>query len=1353
MTLLDAAPQAPAAPPAPVPQWRARVVAVCLALVTLAFLQDPGRIAADTKLDLTVNPWGFLGRALHLWDGEGFFGQLQNQSYGYLWPMGPFFGVGQAIGLPDWVVQRLWWSLVLVAAFLGMYLLVRALRVGAGWPQILAGLAYALAVRPQSAIGAISVEVWPMALAPWVLLPLVRGARQGNVVRAAALSALAVTTAGGVNAVAAGAVLPLAVWWLITLNPGPRRRRLAAWWVGLTGLAILWWLIPLVLLGKYSPPFLDWIESAEFTTSITDPTSVLRGADHWIAYLGSASDWTAGWLLASNSVLVLATGVVAAAGLAGLAMRSLPHRAFLVGATIAGLVLVTAGHTGAMSGLGSDLVQQFLDRSGAPLRNVHKFDLVLRLPLTIAFCHLLTWLWPSGPRPRWKVGLVALLVGSLILSWWPALTGQLARGRTYSAVAESWREAAFWLNKRGEPGRALIVPGASFAEFTWGRTGDEPLQAYGGYPWGIRDAVPLSSAGNIRALDAVEARLESGTGSPGLSQYLERMGVRYLVVRNDLAVTAQAPPALRVHMALANSPGFSRVAWFGDLMAGSGTVATDEGTEVTYPAVEIYEVTPSNNAPDPRVLMRPAQATVDVDGGPEALLPLADAGGLGNRPVVVTDDPYAQPLAAADLVVTDTDRRREITFGYMRDQESATMTAQQPYVQDRPVHDYRVVGEDGRTVAIPALQFDVSSSASDVSAGWRVPRGAMPAAALDGSLETYWRPGDLDEEQTFWQVTYPQPIDVGATLRIALLDQPGSATRAVPVQVTTEAGSVSTEATNAAGWQEVSAPAGRTTWVRIDIGGGGKAQLRGIREVDLPGREVNRLQLPAAQPGAGVLLSARPGDTSECAVRDDLRVCSDAFSAFSQDRTGLHRTVELASPLTTTPRILVAVRDAAKVSAELNALSDVSVQATSTRTRGVEGSARAAFDRSIATAWQAAADDEEPALTITLPEQRTVRGLRLVNRPGLNASSPLKVRVSAGDRQFSGYTDNRGLFRFDPVTTNRIRITFVTANQVRSRSALGETILPVGVSEVALIGADDLRQPVPDDALVTLPCGTGPDIEVDGHLAMQTSVTGRVEQFRDGALLAAEPCGSGLDLAAGKHELDVVSSQTFQPMTAFFPPPGYLGPTGRPVSPEVTTWDDTHRVLQVAAAAEPRVLEVTENFNPGWTATAGGKSLQPVRVDGWKQAYVLPAGVGGEVTLEFAPDAGYRAGLLAGLLAVLAVVVLAVRPPRQPQLPAVGSRALPRVTAALIAVGVTLTLGLPGLAVLLVAALALRRASLPAVAFLGVMVAVVVAVVAGVRPEGWPSVVEGCALALAWAAVLRSGGASTPAPVVPPAHN
>ncbi len=778
-------------PPPPAPAWRARVLATCLALVTLAFLQDPGRVAADTKLDLTVDPWGFLGRSLQLWDPEGFFGQLQNQAYGYLWPMGPFFGIGQSLGIPDWAVQRLWWSLVLVSAFLGMYLLLRALRVGSGWPVLISAVAYALAVRPQSAIGAISVEVWPMAVAPWVLLPLVRGARKGNVVRAAALSALAVTTAGGVNAVAAGAVLPLAVWWLITLQPGPRRRQLALWWSGLTTLAVLWWLVPLVVLGRYSPPFLDWIESASFTTSITDPTTVLRGADHWLAYLGNASMWKAGWMLATQPLFVVATGIVAALGVAGLAMRSLPHRAFLLGGALAGLVLVGIGHTGVFSGLGSEQIQTFLDGAGAPIRNVHKFDLVLRIPLIIAFCHVLTTVWPVGRRPRWRVVVSSAILLALVASWWPALTGQLARGRSYVSVADHWREASEWLNKVADPGRALIIPGASFGQYVWGRTQDEPLQAFGGYPWGIRDAVPLSSAGNIRMLDAVEARLEAGRGSPGLAAYLNRMGVEYLVVRNDLAPSAAAPLPIRIHQALDDSKGLQRVAWFGPIVdiAGSGVTLTDEGLRASYPAVEIYKVESSNAPSDQRLLLRPADTAIEVDGGPEALLPLADVGGLGNRVALLTGDPEAIGLAAATGVVTDTDRRREITFGYMRGNESATLTEDGQYEQLRAVHDYRVSGEAGDTVAEPGLTFDASSSASDVGATWRQPRGATPGAAMDGALDTYWRPGALDEQGSFWEVRYDQPVALGDTLHVALMSRGSKAETVIGLTIETDAGS------------------------------------------------------------------------------------------------------------------------------------------------------------------------------------------------------------------------------------------------------------------------------------------------------------------------------------------------------------------------------------------------------------------------------------------------------------------------------------------------------------------------------------------------------------------------------------
>ena len=52
-----------------------------------------------------------------------------------------------------------------------------------------------------------------------------------------------------------------------------------------------------------------------------------------------------------------------------------------------------------------------------------------------------------------------------------------------------------------------------------------------------------------------------------------------------------------------------------------------------------------------------------------------------------------------------------------------------------------------------------------------------------------------------------------------------------------------------------------------------------------------------------------------------------------------------------------------------------------------------------------------------------------------------------------------------------------------------------------------------------------------------------------------------------------------------------------------------------------------ENANDGWRATLGGRELTPLRVDGWMQGYLLPAGDGGRVTMEFTPNRLYQAGL------------------------------------------------------------------------------------------------------------------------------
>ena len=47
-------------------------------------VQDPGLLVPDTKFDLVQAPADWLARSLHLWDGEGGLGQVQNQAHGYL---------------------------------------------------------------------------------------------------------------------------------------------------------------------------------------------------------------------------------------------------------------------------------------------------------------------------------------------------------------------------------------------------------------------------------------------------------------------------------------------------------------------------------------------------------------------------------------------------------------------------------------------------------------------------------------------------------------------------------------------------------------------------------------------------------------------------------------------------------------------------------------------------------------------------------------------------------------------------------------------------------------------------------------------------------------------------------------------------------------------------------------------------------------------------------------------------------------------------------------------------------------------------------------------------------------------
>src|SRR4051794_9352539 len=114
---------------------RRRSIPLGLALLALALglAQRPGTVVADTKVDLSVAPARFLGHVLSVWSPTSDLGHVFGAQYsGYAFPMAPFFALGDAVGLPVWLVHRLWLGVVLALAAYGVVGLVGALGAGGG---------------------------------------------------------------------------------------------------------------------------------------------------------------------------------------------------------------------------------------------------------------------------------------------------------------------------------------------------------------------------------------------------------------------------------------------------------------------------------------------------------------------------------------------------------------------------------------------------------------------------------------------------------------------------------------------------------------------------------------------------------------------------------------------------------------------------------------------------------------------------------------------------------------------------------------------------------------------------------------------------------------------------------------------------------------------------------------------------------------------------------------------------------------------------------------------------------------------------------------------------------------------
>lgn len=199
-------------------------------MVFVLFLAvDPGRQTFETKLGVTVDPWQFMADLGQLWHDRGGFGGIADQYIGYAFPMLPYYALTDLLGIPVWLAERLWLSLVVSVAFWGALRLAERLGIGSRPSRLLGAVVYALWPVFTIVVGSTSAAALPGAMLPWVLLPLTNERYSARI--AALRSALLIPFMGGVNAATTlAALLPVGLY-LLSRPRGPRQRKLIAWWV------------------------------------------------------------------------------------------------------------------------------------------------------------------------------------------------------------------------------------------------------------------------------------------------------------------------------------------------------------------------------------------------------------------------------------------------------------------------------------------------------------------------------------------------------------------------------------------------------------------------------------------------------------------------------------------------------------------------------------------------------------------------------------------------------------------------------------------------------------------------------------------------------------------------------------------------------------------------------------------------------------------------------------------------------------------------------------------------------------------------------------------------------------------
>lgn len=770
---------------------RTRRTAELGALAALAYLpflaSDPGRISADSKQDLYLDPGALLARATDLWRPQVGAGTVPHQELGYLVPMGPWFWAFDRLGVPDWVAQRLWWGTLTLAAMLGARWLLG--RMGAGRAgALVAALVYGLTPYQLAFTARMSVLLLPWAVLPWLVGATVHATRTRGW-RWPAAAALAGFAAGGVNAssLALVGLAPL-LWVALELvgRADPRRVLAAAGQlVPLAAGLSAWWLVGLRLQAAYGLPVLQLTENVDTVAAASTPGDVLRGLGNWFFYGRDRTGWSLDQAeaYATDRLVVAVTFALPALALAAALVVRWAHRAYFALLVVVGTVVAVGAWPTDDPTPWARVWRTFTSETslGLAFRNSPRAVPVVVLGLAGLLAGVVSAI-PPDRRRALAAGVVAAVAVAGLLPVWTGggyLTDGMLRPEELPA---HWRTAVAAIDAEDHGTRVLELPGSSFAAYTWGTTVEPITPGLTRRPYLAREVLPAGTPPSVDLLAAFDRRFQLGIAEPeSVAPVARLLAVGTVALRGDLEQAGRfdTPPPDEVWAVLQQAPGLGRPDLHG----------ADAGAVPGVPAVALLPVAGAR----PIVRLAAAVGPVVLAGDGDGIVDAAAAGLLDGRALVLSasaldEAGLADALEAdAHLVLTDTYRRRIQTWFYsIRDTrgptERAGETAEDPTGYDFRLDPFPGADDDHRSVAEHV-------GGTVTGTGGRGPEAPedRAAQAMDGDVTTAWRVAGPEVAGHRLEIAFDEPV---AADRVELVEAAGppGARRLSGVRLTVDGG-------------------------------------------------------------------------------------------------------------------------------------------------------------------------------------------------------------------------------------------------------------------------------------------------------------------------------------------------------------------------------------------------------------------------------------------------------------------------------------------------------------------------------------------------------------------------------------